>query len=268
MIDSPYLVRPGSKIRLKSIKTSDTGDFKDKAEAEAASRKNLDELAKLQDLLYADGTKALLVVLQAMDAGGKDGTIEHIFSGVNPQGCKVASFKVPSTLEKAHDFLWRIHAAVPAKGMIGIFNRSHYESVLVERIHGFAPKPVWKKRYDHINNFEQLLVDEGTTVVKFFLHISKKEQAERMQARLDDPKKNWKFSANDLEERKYWDEYQEAFEDTLAKCSTEAAPWYAIPADKKWFRNWAISDILVHTLRDMKPQYPDPIPDINKYKVI
>ena len=268
MIDSPYLVRPGSKVRLKSLKTSDTGDFEDKADAEAASRKNLDELAKLQDLLYADGTKALLVVLQAMDAGGKDGTIEHIFSGVNPQGCSVASFKAPSTLEKSHDFLWRIHAAAPAKGMIGIFNRSHYESVLVERIHDYAPKSVWKKRYGHINHFEQMLVDEGTTVVKFFLHISKKEQAERMQARLDDPKKNWKFSAGDLEERKYWDQYQEAFEDALARCSTEAAPWYAIPADKKWFRNWVISDILVRTLKAMKPTYPDPIPDIKKFKVV
>ena len=268
MIESPYLVKPGSRVRLKSVKTNDTGKFKDKADAEAASKKNLEELFKLQDVLYADGTKALLVVLQAMDAGGKDGTIDYIFSGVNPQGCTVASFKAPSTLEKSHDFLWRIHAAAPAKGMIGIFNRSHYESVLVERIHDYAPKAVWKKRYDHINAFEQMLADEGTTIVKFFLHISKKEQAERMQARLDDPKKNWKFNAGDLEERKYWDQYQGAFEDALSKCSTDAAPWYAIPADKKWFRNWAISDILVRTLRGMKPRYPDPIPDIKKYKVV
>lgn len=268
MIDSPFLVRPGKKFKLASVKTDEKGDFKDKKAAEVASADNIKTLRKLQDVLYAESKQSLLVVLQAMDAGGKDGTIDHIFSGVNPQGCQVTSFKVPSTLEKSHDFLWRHHLAAPAKGMIGIFNRSHYEAVLVERVHEIVPKAVWKKRYGHINNFEALLADEGTTVVKFYLHISKREQAERMQARLDDAKKNWKFSPSDLEERKYWDAYQAAFEDALANCSTEAAPWYAIPADHKWFRNWAISDILVRTVQAMNPQYPPPIKDIGKYKVV
>ena len=267
MIDSPYLVKPDSKFKLKHIKTDDTGPFdsRDKAEAEAA--KNTQRLQMLQNVLYAQAEHSVLVVLQAMDAGGKDGTIDHIFSGVNPQGCQVHSFKVPTALEKAHDFLWRIHAATPPKGMIGIFNRSHYESVLVERVHNLAPKSVWKKRYDHINNFEALLADEGTTIVKFYLHISKEEQAKRMQARLDDKEKNWKFSPADLTERKYWDEYMDAFEDALTKCSTKDAPWYVVPADHKWFRNWVISDILVKTLRDMDLKYPKPIEDIEKYKV-
>ena len=268
MIDSPYLIRPGKPVHFKRLKTKDSGDFKDRAEAEAIAEKNRRRLHDMQDVLYAQGTQSLLVILQAMDAGGKDGTIEYIFSGVNPQGCSVTSFKAPSTNEKAHDFLWRIHAAAPAKGMIGIFNRSHYESVLVERVHNLAPKHVLKKRYDHINAFEQMLADEGTTIVKFFLHISFEEQAERMQARLDDPKKNWKFSPGDLEERKYWKDYAGAFEDALEKCSTEAAPWYAIPSDRKWFRNWAISDILVRTLEAMNPAYPPPIADISEYKVV
>ena len=268
MIESPFRIQPDKKLNLRKLSTDDTNGFKDRTLAEEAAGKNLKKLRELQDILYAEGKQSLLVVLQAIDAGGKDGTIDHIFSGVNPQGCHVTSFKVPTPLEKAHDFLWRYHAATPARGMIGIFNRSHYESVIVERVHGFAPKPVWKKRYDYINRFEEMLTDEGTTVVKFFLHISKKEQAERMQARLDDPHKNWKFSPNDLEERKYWDDYEEAFEDALRKCSTDSAPWYAIPSDRKWFRNWAISDILVRTLAAMNPKYPPPIPDIAKYKVV
>ncbi|MGC4032908.1 MAG: polyphosphate kinase 2 family protein [Tepidisphaeraceae bacterium] len=268
MIDSPFLVRPGKKFKLADLKTDEKGDFKSKKEAEAASADNIKQLRKLQDLLYAESKQSLLVVLQAMDAGGKDGTIDHIFSGVNPQGCQVTSFKVPSTLERSHDFLWRHHLAAPAKGMIGIFNRSHYEAVLVERVHEIVPKSVWKKRYTHINNFEALLADEGTTILKFYLHISKKEQADRMQARLDDAKKNWKFSPSDLQERKYWNDYQAAFEDALSSCSTETAPWYAIPADHKWFRNWAISDILVKTLQGMNPKYPPPIKDIGKFKVV
>ncbi len=268
MIDSPYLVTPGKKIRLKDFKPDDTGDFKDRQDAEYAGKKNLEKFHELQDVLYAQGRHALLVVLQAMDAGGKDGTIDHIFSGVNPQGCQVTSFKAPTPLEKSHDFLWRIHRAAPAKGMIGIFNRSHYESVLVERIHGYAPKDVWKKRYDHINAFEKLLVDEGTTIVKFYLHISKKEQAERLQARIDDPTKNWKFNPGDLEERKYWDAYMEAFDDLLERCSTEHAPWYVIPSDKKWYRNYVISDVLLQAVKQLDLKYPEPIPDIKNYKVI
>ncbi len=269
MVDSPYLVRPGKKFRMKDIKTNDGGQFDgDRDAAEIASKKNLEKLAELQDVLYAQAQHAILVVLQAMDAGGKDGTIDYIFSGVNPQGCQVTSFKVPTTLEKSHDFLWRIHQAVPAKGMIGIFNRSHYESVLVERIHGYAPKSVWKKRYEHINTFEKLLADEGTTIVKIYLHISKEEQAERIQKRLDDPKKNWKFNAGDLDERKLWDDYMEAFEDALTKCSTKDAPWYVIPSDKKWYRNYVISDILLRTLESLDLTYPKPIEDIHKYRVV
>lgn len=268
MIDSEYLCKPGSKVKLSKISTNDTRECKDRDEAEAASAKNLKRIGELQDVLYADSRYSVLVVLQAMDAGGKDGTIEHIFSACNPQGCQVTSFKAPSTVEKAHDFLWRIHAAVPPKGMIGIFNRSHYESLLVERVRGFAPKPVWKKRYDHVNNFEQMLTDEGTLVLKFYLHISREEQAERLQERLDDPKKNWKFNPGDLEERKLWDDYQLAYEDVLEKCSTETAPWYIIPADRKWYRNYVISDIIARALKSLDLKFPKPVDDLSKYKVI
>jgi PPK2 family polyphosphate:nucleotide phosphotransferase len=263
----PHLVKPGTKVHLKKIATDDTGRFKHKKEAEAAAAENLRVVHDLQETLYAQAEHAVLVVLQAMDAGGKDGTIDHIFSGMNPQGCSVTSFKVPTPLEKSHDFLWRIHAAAPAKGMIGIFNRSHYESLLVERVRGFAPKHVWKKRYDHVNHFERLLADEGTTIVKFFLHISPEEQVERIKARLHDPSKNWKFNPGDLEERKLWDQYQEAYEDVLSKCSTEAGPWHVIPADKKWYRNYAISHVLRKTLEGLKLRFPEPIVDIDKYKV-
>ena len=268
MTESPHLIKPGTKVDLSKIKTTENGKFKDKTEGEAVAAKNLATLRELQDVLYAQGKYSLLIVLQAMDAAGKDGTIDHIFSGVNPQGCHVTSFKVPTPIEKAHDFLWRIHEAAPAKGMIGIFNRSHYESVLVERVHEYAPKDVWKARYDHINNFERLLANEGTVILKFFLHISKEEQAERFQARLDDPSKNWKFNPGDLEERKLWDQYQEAYADAISKCSTPEAPWYVIPADKKWYRNAEISDIIVRTLKGLDLKYPDPIPDIKKYKII
>jgi len=268
MIDSPYRVKPGTTVNLKKWSTDDTGDFKQKKDGEAESEKNRDKLREIQEVLYAESKQSLLVVLQAMDAGGKDGTIDYIFSGVNPQGCQVTSFKVPSTLEKEHDFLWRIHAAAPRDGMIGIFNRSHYESVLVERVHEIVPKSKWRKRYDHINAFEQMLHDEGTRVVKFFLHISKKEQLERIQARLDDPKKNWKYNPDDLTERKRWDDYMEAFEDLLTRCSSDTCPWYVVPADHKWYRNWVISDILVRTLKEMNPKYPDPLPNLNKVKPI
>ncbi|HEY0007317.1 MAG TPA: polyphosphate kinase 2 family protein [Tepidisphaeraceae bacterium] len=265
-----HLIRPGTKVKLSEIDPGDTGRFKKKTrkEAEAASAENLKAIHDIQEVLYAEGKHAVLVVLQAMDAGGKDGTIDYIFSGMNPQGCEVSSFKVPSSLEKLHDFLWRHHAEVPAKGMIGIFNRSHYEAVLVERVRKFAPEAVWKKRFNHINCFEQLLADEGTTIIKFFLHISREEQAERMRARLDDPTKNWKFNPGDLEERKLWDDYQAAYEDVLSKCSTEAAPWYVIPADKKWYRNYAISEVLRHTLEALKPKFPPPLADLEQYRVI
>src|SRR3954469_23436825 len=194
MIDSPYLVKPGKKLHLSKLATDDTDPFNDKDEAQNAIDKNLDRLAEYQEVMYAQGEHALLVVFQAMDCGGKDGAIEHVFGGVNPQGCAVTSFKVPTALELRHDFLWRIHQACPAKGMIGIFNRSHYESVLVERVHKLVPGAVWKERYDHINAFEKLLADEGTTILKFFLHISKQEQKERLEDRLKDKSKNWKFN--------------------------------------------------------------------------
>jgi len=268
MIDSPYLVRPGKAFSLGDIPTKDAGDFKERQDGEAASAKNIAKFHEMQDVFYADGKHALLVVLQAMDAGGKDGTIDHIFSGVNPQGCMVTSFKVPTPLEKSHDFLWRIHAAVPPKGMIGIFNRSHYESVLVERVRGFAEKHVWKKRYDHINAFEKLIADEGVTIVKFYLHISKDEQAERLQARIDDPTKNWKFNPGDIDERKHWDQYMAAFNDALCKCSTEHAPWYVVPSDRKWYRNYVISDILLRTMKSFDLNYPEPIPDIKSFNIV
>jgi PPK2 family polyphosphate:nucleotide phosphotransferase len=267
MIDSPYLVKPGKKFNLSKADPDDTGDFDDRDEAKEASEKNLEDLDELQQVLYAQSKYAVLIVFQAMDAGGKDGAIDHLFSGVNPQGCSVSSFKAPSHLELSHDYLWRYHAAVPAKGMIGIFNRSHYESVLIERVKNIAPKKVWSRRYEHINDFERMLADEGTTIMKFYLNISKDEQKERLEARLKDPHKNWKFNPADLDERKRWDDYMDAFDDALEKCSTERAPWYVIPSNKKWFRNWAIGDIIVRTLKELPLTYPEAIEGIEKYKV-
>jgi PPK2 family polyphosphate:nucleotide phosphotransferase len=264
MIDNPYLVTPGKKFKLSKRPTDVTGPFKDKDDAAAATAKNLRKLDELQELLYAEGRHALLVVFQAMDAGGKDGAIEHVFSGVDPQGCQVTSFKQPTPLELRHDFLWRIHAACPPKGMIGIFNRSHYESVLVERVHELVSPKVWKGRYDDINNFEKMLSQEGTTLLKFFLHISRDEQKERFQDRLKDRAKNWKFNTGDLKERDLWDEYQQAYEDALENCSTENAPWYCVPADHKWFRNWVISDTIVRAMEELRMKYPAPEKGLDK----
>lgn len=214
------------------------------------------ELVDLQRRLFADGSKSLLIVLQAMDTGGKDGTIRRVFSGVNPNGVRIARFQKPSDKEFAHDYLWRVHKQTPAKGEITIFNRSHYEDVLVVRVNDLVAPKVWKKRFDHIRHFEALLTDEGTRVVKFYLHINKDEQKERLQARLDDPAKHWKFDEHDIEQRKHWDAYMEAFEDVIKKTSTKDAPWFIIPANRKWFRDYAIMNILVDTLKDMNPQYP------------
>jgi PPK2 family polyphosphate:nucleotide phosphotransferase len=264
LIDSPYLVAPGKKFKLADRDPDDSGDFKNKAAAAEPTQKNLEQLEALQELLYAQSKHAILVVIQAMDTGGKDGAIEHVFSGLDPQGCTVASFKVPTPHEKSLDFMWRYHAAVPPKGMIGIFNRSHYESVLVERVMGIATKEVWSRRFEHINNFERLLADEGVTILKFYLHISKEEQKERLQARLDQPAKQWKFSIGDLEARKRWDDYMAAFQDALRECSTEHAPWYVVPANRKWFRNWVISDTIVRTLKKLKMEYPKPEPGLEK----
>jgi PPK2 family polyphosphate:nucleotide phosphotransferase len=267
MVNSPYLVRPGKKFKLSKCDPDDTGKYKDEDHAQPDVEANLKELDKLQEVLYAQSKYAVLIVFQAMDAGGKDGAIEHIFSGINPQGCSVASFKAPSHLELAHDYLWRYHMACPQKGMIGIFNRSHYESVLVERVKGIAPKKVWSRRYDQINEFEAMLAAENTLIVKFYLNISKAEQAERLQARLDDKQKNWKFNPGDLEERERWDHYMDAFDDALERCSTKDAPWYVIPSNKKWFRNWAISDIIMREMKRLPLAFPKAIEGIEKYKI-
>ena len=267
MPDSPYIVKPNKKIHLSDWPSDDSGQFKDKDEAVKETEKNLRKLSDLQYRMYAEAKHALLIVFQAMDAGGKDGAISNVFSGVNPQGCEVHSFKGPSTLEKSHDYLWRIHAAVPARGMIGIFNRSHYESVLVERVKELVPEKVWSKRYDSINCFERMLADEGTVILKFFLHISRDEQKRRLEARLADPDKNWKFSPSDVQERAYWKQYQEAFEDLLGKCSTKYAPWVIVPSDRKWMRNWVVSETIVSALEELDMKFPKPAPGIEKMKV-
>lgn len=262
----PYKVDPEKPFKLKKLDANHVGDWEGKKkEGKQEFHELQQELADLQQKLYAEHKHQLLIVLQAMDSGGKDGTIRAIFEEVNPQGVKVASFKVPTALELDHDYLWRVHQKTPGKGEIVIFNRSHYEDVLVVRVHELVPKKVWEKRYDQINAFEKILVEEGTTILKFYLHISKDEQKERFMERLTDPKKQWKFSESDIDERQYWDAYQAAFQDVLEKTSTPWAPWYAIPANHNWYRNLCISTIIVDTLRSFKMKYPDPIPDPDKY---
>jgi PPK2 family polyphosphate:nucleotide phosphotransferase len=253
-----YLVKPGTKVKLSKVDPSDTGDFKGGKEAALAEFEKLnDKLEALQELLFAEHEHKVLIVLQAMDAGGKDGTIRRVFDSVNPAGVRVASFKAPTAEELDHDYLWRIHKQVPGKGEMVIFNRSHYEDVLVVRVHNYVPPDVWRKRFDQINEFERTLAESGTTILKFYLHIDKDEQKERLQARLDDPIKRWKFRLGDLDERKLWGDYMEAFEDVLSKTSTDYAPWYVIPANRKWFRDLVISSILVETLEDLKMKYPE-----------
>ncbi|MFO1520085.1 MAG: polyphosphate kinase 2 family protein [bacterium] len=255
-----YLIKPGSKFKLKKIDPSDTGDYPDneagKEEAAAQTQKLLTKLDNLQELLFASAKRSLLIVLQAMDTGGKDGTIKHVMGGVNPQGCKVASFKVPTPLEASHDFLWRIHREVPPKGYIGIFNRSHYEDVLVTRVHGLISKKEQEKRFKEINDFEKMLQQDGTTVLKFFLHISKEEQRKRLLERARDPKKHWKFNINDVKERKYWDAYQKTFEETIEATSTSHAPWIVVPANNKWYRNYVVGKWVVKTLENLDLKYP------------
>lgn len=258
-----YLAKPGNKIDLDDWDPNDDGGIDNGKESTAAEFLQLNErLEHLQELLYAEGKHKILVVLQAIDTGGKDSTIRHVFDKVNPQGVKVASFKRPTEAELAHDFLWRVHQKVPGKGEIVIFNRSHYEDVLVVRVHDLVPKSKWKNRYQHIKAFENLLVDEGTTILKFYLHIDMDEQKERLQDRIDRPDKNWKFNPADLKERKLWPEYKKAFEDMLENTSQDHAPWYVIPANRKWYRNLIISRILVKTLEDLKMSYPDPPPGL------
>jgi PPK2 family polyphosphate:nucleotide phosphotransferase len=254
-------VRPGSRVRLSRLPTDATHGW-DKASAEPALDRQLERLSDLQDRLWAEAKQAVLVVLQGIDAAGKDGTIKKVMTAFNPQGCPVTSFKVPSTDELAHDYLWRVHRAMPRKGEVGIFNRSHYEDVLVVRVHDLVPRKVWSKRYDQINAFEEHLAANGTTIVKLFLSISKEEQRERFQARYDDPTKRWKFAMGDLAERERWDDYQAAFDDALTKTSTEHAPWHVIPADRKWFRNLAVASIVAETLAGLKPRYPPVDPEV------
>ncbi|MEZ0241100.1 MAG: polyphosphate kinase 2 family protein [Chloroflexota bacterium] len=256
-------VEPGSKVRLSDIDPAESHGYT-KATAASELQEGLDRLSDLQDRLWAEDKHPILIVLQGMDTAGKDGSIKHAMRAFNPMGCSVTSFRVPTPVEAAHDYLWRVHQRLPGKGEIGIFNRSHYEDVLVVRVHEFVPRTVWQRRYDQINAFERLLTDEGTTIVKFFLHIDRDEQKARLQSRIDDPTKNWKFKLGDLEERKRWDDYIAAYEDALSRCSTEAAPWYVIPANRNWFRNLAVADILADTLDDLKPAYPPAVDDLTK----
>ncbi len=259
-IDS-WRLRPGDKALLaKRDPASTKGAPGGRTETEQAILALHDELSALQDRLWAEARRSLLVVLQGLDASGKDGTIRHVFRGVNPQGATVASFKEPTPEEKAHDFLWRVHKRVPAAGEIGVFNRSHYEEVLVPRVHTLVPESVWRPRYGHINAFEQNLADAGTTVVKCFLHVSFEEQGRRLQSRLDEPDKRWKARSSDFVERKFWDSYQVAYTEMLERTSTDVAPWFVVPADHKWYRNWVVSQVLLHSLEKMDPHYPDPVP--------
>lgn len=261
-------VEPGKKAGILGRDPGDTAGIKTKEQAQEPLSKNLKRLQDLQFRLYAERRRGVLIILQAMDAAGKDGTIAHVMSGLNPQGCRVTSFKKPSAEELDHDFLWRIHKAVPQRGEIGIFNRSHYEEVLVVRVHELVPKSVWSRRYAQINAFEKNLTEEGFVVLKFFLHIDKDEQKERLKARIDDPTRHWKLAPEDFAERRLWDVYMRAYEDALTRCSTPSAPWHVIPANRKWFRNLAVSSILVETLEEMNPRFPPSSIDVSKLRLV
>lgn len=252
-----HCLEPGQPVKLVEIPTQGKQLYEGEKKTAVTEFKTLrHELIDLQNHFYAAGQHKLLIVFQAMDAGGKDGTIRNVFRGVNPQGVRVHSFKVPSKEELSHDFLWRIHNVVPAASMIGVFNRSHYEDVLVVRVHNIVPESVWEPRYEQINQFEKLLHDTGTTILKFYLHISPDEQKTRFQDRLNDPHKQWKFSVEDLEKRKFWHDYMAAYEEMLTRCTTPWAPWYIIPADQKWYRNLSVTRTIVKTLQQLDPQYP------------
>ena len=258
-----FLIAPGTKVRLDAIDPSSAaGTPGDRLETKAAQADIDVRLFALHDRLWAARRHAVLLVLQAMDTGGKDGTIKRVLRGLNPQGVRVVSFKTPTEVELAHDFLWRVHAQVPQHGELGVFNRSHYEDVLIVRVHDLVTEAVWKHRYEQINAFESMLAASGTTIVKVFLHISKDEQARRLQARIDDPAKRWKFNRDDLAEREHWDDYQRAYEDAIAQTSTKAAPWYIVPADRKWYRDWAVTHILLDAFERVDPQYPPATDDV------
>jgi PPK2 family polyphosphate:nucleotide phosphotransferase len=261
-----FFVEPGSKVRLDDVDPSFTGKHESEDEAHEAVAKDCERLADLQYRLYAENRRSLLVVLQAPDAAGKDGTVRHVFGALNPQGATVHSFKVPTAEEAAHDFLWRAHKVTPARGQIAIFNRSYYEDVLVTRVHGLVPKDVIAKRFDRIHEFEKNLVQAGTHILKFYLHISADEQLRRFKQRLEDPHRQWKISASDYSERPYWDDYRKAYEDALEHTSTQRAPWYVIPANHKWFRNLAVARIVTDTLDELDLKFPEPTVDIDEMR--
>ena len=261
------IVKPGAFVSLDDYPPEYTGAYEKKGQTKARLKKLHKHLLKLQELLYAGSQHSLFIILQGMDTCGKDGTIRKVMAGINVQGCDVVSFKVPTTDELSHDFLWRAHKAVPSKGKIGIFNRSHYEDVLVVRVHDLVPEQVWAQRYQQINDFEKMLVENGTIVLKFFLHISKDEQKARLESRIIDPTKHWKVEESDVRERAYWDDYMKAYEVMLQKCSTDWAPWYIIPANKKWYRNLLITESIVERLKKLDMQYPEPSIDITKLRI-
>jgi PPK2 family polyphosphate:nucleotide phosphotransferase len=261
-----FKVAPGTAVKLNDIDPAFSDKHESKEDAAPEIAKYQDRLRELQELLYAEHQSSLLICLQAMDTGGKDGTISHVLGAMNPQGCRVAAFKQPSPQEAAHDFLWRVHQAAPGVGEVVIFNRSHYESVLIERVHDLVPKRVWSQRYDRINEFEQELFEHDTEILKFYLHISKKEQLKRLEARLDDRAKQWKVREEDYKEREYWGDYMKAYEAALSKCSTDHAPWFIIPADHKWFRNLAVARIVVEHLEALHMKYPKPVADLAKIR--
>ena len=261
-----FCVIPGHKVKLSEIDPTYTDSHKHKKDAQSETLRYAQRLTELQYRLYAEGQRGLLICLQAMDTGGKDGTIRHVLGYLNPQGCRVQAFKVPTPDEAAHDFLWRAHKVTPARGEVVIFNRSHYEDVLVARVHNLVSKNIWSKRYDAINDFEKLLNDNNTHVLKFYLHISQDEQLKRFKKRLEDTTRHWKISESDYAERRYWDQYQSAYEDAMNRCSTDLAPWYVIPSDHKWYRNLAISRIIVEYLEGLNMHFPPSKVDIDEIK--
>jgi PPK2 family polyphosphate:nucleotide phosphotransferase len=261
--EKKFLIAPGAKVKLEDCDSDSNGKHESHKDALPEIQKHLEKMDKLQYLLYSEGRHSLLIVLQGLDGAGKDGVVRHVLTGMDPQGCTVTAFKQPTPEALAHDFLWRVHPHAPAKGQVAIFNRSHYEDVLVVRVHKLVPEEEWSKRYDLINDFERLLVTENnTTILKFFLHISKEEQLSRFKKRLEDPTHNWKISELDYREREYWKEYKEAYEDLLHKTSTEHAPWFVIPSDHKWFRNLAISKIITNQLEHLGMKPPVPTADL------
>ena len=260
-------VAPGERVDLDGRPTDERLGLADKASARAVRAEVLDELEELHERLWAEAQRSVLLVLQGMDTAGKDGTIRRALSGLNPQGCAVTAFKPPNNVELAHDYLWRVHAACPSRGRLGVFNRSHYEDVVATRVLGTVDEPTWRRRYRHLRDFEQMLTDEGTTLVKVFLHISRDEQRSRLQARLDDPTKRWKFRPEDLDARKHWDGYQSAYEEAISETSTVAAPWWVVPADRKWVRDVAVATLLLETFRRLDPQFPPPDPRLDGLSV-